>query len=234
MPEAHISEVRKVVKTAKPEPTNGQVRRVTGSADIPITPEGHEQAEEMAGKYSHKFDRVFCSPEQRSIETAEKFGTPIVLSGLDAWARGSFESLPAKSVSNQMKYFITHANKRPPGTSPISGKQGESYLEFLRPLMLVMRTLKEHSKPQQRVLAVTSGGDLQSVDQMASRGFPSDPTARDLKDISSCAYWTATGTLFRLTDNGLEKSNDNEEPGIYMIEHTFTAFNGPDIPKSPK
>lgn len=229
MPTARLEDIDRVVSRATPQPSNGHaVRRVTGSANIPITPEGHEQAEEMAEKYSEKFDHVFCGPEQRSIETAEKFGHPIVLKGLAAWSRGSYEGYPAKSVAPAMKALILNPTKIPPGKSPMSGQPGESYSAFWKPLGHVMRTLKDVLKPEERILLVTSGGNLQAIDQLAESNFPAKLSPEDLKKIAACPYWSDTGRLFRLTDDGLEKVSDNKESGsVYLCEHAFTKFNGP-------
>jgi broad specificity phosphatase PhoE len=226
MPEAHIRDVVRVTQRAKPEPTNGHaVRRVTGSADIPITPEGHEQAEEMSARYSERFDHVFCGPEQRSVDTAEKFGDPIILKGLDAWGRGSYEGYPAKSVAPAMKALILNPSKVPPGKSQISGKPGESFSAFWKPLGHVMREVKRSLKPNERILLVTSGGNLQAIDELAKDGFPAKLDAKNLKAIAESPYWSAVGAMFKLTDDGLKKVTDNKDSAIYAMEHAATNFN---------
>jgi hypothetical protein len=227
MPEAHISDIARVTQRAKPEPTNGHgVRRVTGSADIPITAAGEKQAEEMAAEIIHAFDKVFCGPEQRSVETAKYFSDdPIELKGLDAWARGSYEGQPADKVKAQMRSLILNPNMKPPGKSPISGQAGESFNAFLKPLMHVMRTVTEHAKSDERILLVTSGGNLQSVDELTPAGFPMQPDKDELEKIAAKPYWSATGTLFKLTSGGLKKVENNDAAGIYLCEHFKTAFN---------
>lgn len=207
---------------------NGQVRRVTGSADIPITADGKKQAVQMSAKLSEPFDHVFCSPEDRSIQTAEEFGDkdPIILKGLDAWYRGSYEGQPAKKVTYAMRNLILHPDVRPPGVSPISGKPGETFSEFWGPLGHVMRTMKEHLKPDERILLVTSGGNLQAINELAGDGFPAKLTPKELKKIAACPYWSDTGQLFKLSDDGLSKVSDNKESNsIYVCEHSKTAFN---------
>jgi broad specificity phosphatase PhoE len=208
-------------------------RKVTGSSDIPLSKEGEKQASQMASKYSQKFDYVFTSPEERSVETASYFGKPVVLKGLDAWYRGSHEGKPANVVKGAMRHLILHPNTKPPGVSPISKKPGESYLAFLRPLMAVMRVLKKEVPANKRALVVTSGGNLQAIDQLAKSGFPKIPDIKDLHKIAQSPYWTATGQLFKLTDKGLEKVDDNTDGNIHLIEHGATDFNPAGAPKSP-
>lgn len=206
---------------------NAAVRRVTGSSDIPITAEGARQTNDMAEQYSEPFDHVFCGPEQRSIETAEHFGDPIILKGLDAWFRGAHEGKLAKSVKYAMRMLILKPDSKPPGKSPISGKEGETYNAFLKPLLAVMRTLKEHLKTGERFLVVTSGGNLQAIDQMANDDFAAKPDDKHYREIAQKPYWSAVGTLFYLTDSGLKKVTDDKKPGIYATEHAATAFNPP-------
>ena len=200
-------------------------RRVTGSADIPLTPKGNKQAGGMADKLSHEFDYVFCSPEQRSIDTAEKFGKPIILNGLDAWYRGSFEGHSAEKTKPAMKSLILHPTMKPPGKSPISGKPGEPYAEFLKDLTHVARTAKEQWRPGTRELFVTSGGNLEAINVLASSGFPKDPTPGEYKKLSANPYLSMVGQLFMETPDGLKKVSDNKEPARYWLEHGETQFN---------
>ncbi|HLG97135.1 MAG TPA: histidine phosphatase family protein [Bryobacteraceae bacterium] len=226
MPEIHIRDVVKVIRKGKPEPTNGRaIRRVTGSANIPLNEQGRAQVKQMAAKYSHPFSNVFSGPEDRSLETAEHFGDPITLKGLDAWFRGALEGRPAHTVYAAMRALILKPDSRPPGVSPISGKPGETYKEFLKPLMIVMRAAQEHLRQGERILLVTSGGNLQAIDHFAAEGFPLDPDRKDFIKLAQKPYWSATGQLFFLEKTGLAKVSDNDKPGIYVMEHSSTDFN---------
>lgn len=184
----------------------------------------HAETTTKAVNYSERFDHVFCGPDQRDMETAAQFGDPIVLKGLDAWRRGAHEGQPAKLVEDATRSLIQLPDSKPPGKSPISGLPGESYNEFLRPLTHVMCTMKEHLKPQERILVVISGDQLQAIDQLAASGFPTKPNQNDLDRIEARPYWKAIGTLFLLTEKGLENALDNKEPGIYCHEDSSAAF----------
>jgi broad specificity phosphatase PhoE len=206
-------------------PMQSQVRRVTGSANIDLSPQGRKQLGQM--DYSEKFDHVFSGPEQRCIETAERFGDPIILKGLDAWKRGAYEGRPADQVKAQARFLMTHPDNKPPGVSPVSGQAGETYNELLKPLGHVMRAIKEHSKPNERTLSVTSGGVLQVIDHLAPLGFPATLDKKEYAILAQKPYWSATGQLFLLTEKGLNKVADNQAFGNYFIEHAATAFNPP-------
>lgn len=201
------------------------IRRVTGSSDLPLTVEGQQNAKEMAESYSEPFDHVFCSPEQRSIDTAKKFGKVIVIKGLDAWYRGAYEAQPAKLMESAMRNLILNPTVKPPGRSPISGMPGESYLAFWKPLGHVMRTLVAQVKPEERFLIVTSGGNLQAISELAPDNFPQTLSEKELKKIASRPYWSEVGTLFKLSGDGLKPVTDNKQHGIYAMEHQETAFN---------
>lgn len=216
-------------------PTNvHSVRRVTGSSNIPISPDGKKQAVQMTKRFVKTYDHVFCGPEDRSIETAKYFGDPIVLKGLEAWYRGSHEGKPADEVKGAMRGLILHPNVKPPGVSPISGKPGKSYGDFLKRLMRVMRTIEEHFKRGEHILIVTSGGDLQAIDHFKPLGFPEVPKASDLAELAKKPYWSATGTLFELGDKGIDEIQNNSQSGINLMEHFATDFNPPDAKDIPK
>jgi broad specificity phosphatase PhoE len=229
MPQAHVSDVKRIaVRAINTPPSNAShIRRITGSADIPISSEGREQAERMEARYSNKFNHVFCGPENRSIETAEQFGDPIVLKGLGAWPRGALEGKPAKQVNAVMRSLMTRPDVKPPGVSAFSGLPGKTYNQFLKPLIHVARALSEHLKPDERILVTTSGGDLQAIDHLAPHDFPSALDADLYKELAEKPYWSATGQLFLLTHKGLEKVKDNTAFGLYFIEHAGTEFNPP-------
>lgn len=215
--------------------SNKPIRRVTGSSNIPLTPEGRAQAKGMQNDLSDTFDHVFTSPEKRSIDTAKHFGRPVILRGLDAWFRGGYEGQPADATKPAMARLIAHPDTVPPGKSPISGKPGETYNQFLTHLMTAVRAVMKHfGGTDKRVLLVTSGGNLQAIDQMIKSGFPDTATPADLKVIAATPYWTQTGVLFLLTDKGLKKVSDNKDSGVYCCEHSSTAFNPASAPKSPK
>jgi hypothetical protein len=87
-----------------------------------------------------------------------------------------------------------------------------------------MRTIKESIKPIERLLLVTSGGNLQTIDELASENFPPKLSNKDLEKIANCPHWSVASTLFRLTNKGLEKVSDNKQPGIYCWEHSSVVF----------
>lgn len=209
--------------------TGGQgdgLRRVTGSADIPVTDDGEKQAGQMAKeKGKKKFDLIVRAPNIRSEQTAGKFGASVASEPLDGWARGEYEGQPASVVSDEMKYLMLNPDVVPPGVSPVSGKPGMSWNQMAKPMFAAVRDVGNAIGKKQRILLVTSGGNLQAINAWAKAGFPEDfefPHA----EMANEPHWSVTGKMFALGPQGLEEVPDNKIPGrLYLIEHTETAFN---------
>ena len=208
------------------------VRRITGSADIPLNKEGEKQTEQLAAKITKHFDLVFSGPEQRMIETAQEFGHPIILKAFDAWKRGAYEGHPAAYLKKPMRDLMLNPDQKPPGKSRISGEPGESHNEFLKPLLKVLPLIGRYAKEGERILVVTSGGGLQAIDEYLKAGAPKDLKEFGRKEMAQQAYWSATGVLFRAENGGLKKVTNNEAPAVYFLEHSATAFNSPSDKKS--
>lgn len=202
------------------------VRRVTGSADIPLNADGKEQSKKLAQtKVAKPFDMVFSSPEKRAMQTAKEFGKPIQLAGLDAWRRGSLESKPVDATKGTVKMLMLNPDKRPPGKSPISGELGESLNEFARPLLATVQAIMAMVKPDERVLVVSHGGNMQVIDAWLRAGSQ-ESLDFDHKKMAARPYWTVVGKLFLIGEKELQEVQDDEQAGkVYLMEHASTDYN---------
>ncbi len=210
------------------------VRRVTGSADIPLNADGKKQSKQLAQQKAMKpFDKVFSSPEKRALQTAKEFGEPIILSGLDAWKRAMFEGKPVDSVKEAIRNLMLNPDKRPPGKSPISGEPGESLNECARPLLATIQALEAIRPKGARWLAVSHGGDLQIADAWAKAGKPDD-LSFDYKKMAAVPYWSVTSKLFVMADKGLVEVENDDDEGMFYLEHSETAFNPKGVQDSGK
>jgi|SRR5579885_934664 len=234
MPTAHLRDVEPIQDgqdvTSQNPPSNEREkqeagrRRVTGSIDIGLNEDGRKQARELASKLSQRFTLILCSPKRRAIQTAKFFGTPMILGGLDAWRRGELEGQPVDAVKDDIRSLMNNPDRRPEGESPESEEPGESLNEFARPLIGTFQAILAMLHPDDRVLAVSHGGNLQTLDAWLRAGKPDDLTF-DHKEMSSKPYWSVTGKLFRVGDKELEQVEDNQEPALYVIEHSATSHN---------
>jgi broad specificity phosphatase PhoE/2'-5' RNA ligase len=212
----------------------GSVRRVTGSADIPLSDEGRQQVQDLVKNTVVKpFDRVATSPEIRALETAMAFKErPEVVPAYDARRSGELEGRVADAVKRQLRDLMLHPNREAPGFSPHSGEKGESYFQFTKPLLEMVQRAQDDLKPGERELVVTHGGNLQAINEWAKDGFRKDFTFnRDT--IANQPYWSATGQMFRLEKDGLKPVANNEQPGLYFVEHASTKWNPP-APRAAK
>lgn len=239
--EGNISKsVRQPAGTVSGRPDNGKpqpvargasdgVRRVTGSADIPLTDVGKKQSIKLSEKITEPFDVIFHAPNGRSTETANIFGAksssaPIPVKPFDGWARGKYEGRPADAVKPAMSHLIIKPDEVPQGKSPISGKIGQSWNEMAKPMFAVILEIVKSLPHGDRALVITSGGNLQAIDAWGKAGYPDDfefPHDR----IAMQPYWSVTGKLFILGEGGLEEVEGDEKPGVYFMEHGETAFN---------
>lgn len=209
-------------------PEEGE-RRVTGSADIPLTEGGEEQIEDMAKKAVKPFDFIIHGPSKRATETATILAhtspnPSVSLDSLGAWKRAASEGMPADEVKAEMAHLIMNPDVIPPGVSPISGEPGESWNTMAHRMFTEVRDIAADWQEGERVLLITSGGNLQAVDAWGKAKYPVD-FEFDHTEMAAKPYMSVTGKIFRLSDSGLEQVQNNEQPGIYFIEHGETAWN---------
>jgi len=166
-------------------------KRLQGRADIPLNKKGKEQALQAGKEIQEKglrFDRVFCSPLDRSLETAE------LVTGLE---RGSFEiddrlleidygpydELPIYKLNRKVISFLMN-----PAT--VDAPEGiESVDDIYKRATSFFDELKENS--EESVLIVTHGIAMRSM-----LGYLSGKDSRELwKDkqwIENCALYHAS------------------------------------------
>ena len=223
-----ISQSANPGETAGGTPETG-TRRVTGSADIPLSPGGEKQVEGMAEKKEvAPFTAVIHPDSERATETANAFsGGKLKRNSFHGWSRGIYEGQPADAVKAEMAHLITHPDEIPPGLSPISGKPGQSWNQMAFPMFADIDRLQKAIQPDERFLVVTSGGNLQAIDAWGKAGYPEN-FEFDHTAIAAAPYWSVTGKMFELGAHGagLVEVKNNAKPGqIYLIEHGETAFN---------
>lgn len=208
---------------------NEPVRKITGSADIPLSPAGEQQVEhEAATKIVKPLKFVISAPSERGTETAAAFAPHAVAVStdpvFDGWARGAYEGQPMEAVKDEMSRLTMNPDEVPPGVSPISGEPGKSWNEMAKPMFAAVARIHGSLAPSENGLIVTSGGNLQAIDAWGKAGYPAD-FEFDHAAIAAQPYWSVTGKMFRLGANGLDEVPDNSQPGLNLTEHGETAFN---------
>jgi broad specificity phosphatase PhoE len=96
--------------------------RHTGRTDVPLTPEGEEQARMLAAPLGElSFDRVLCSPLGRALETCELagFGERAELrDALMEWDYGDYEGITSAEVHVDRPDWLLWRDGCPGGESP--------------------------------------------------------------------------------------------------------------------
>ncbi len=221
-----------------------------GSVDIPLTQFGLDEAKTLGDRFKSKgvISRIEVSNLKRAVQTAEAIGkatgSPIhkKVDNLRPWHLGSFEGKPTSSLLDEIqRYIVKKPNVKVPGRSPQSTADGESFVDFKRRTLggMKIRLDKLKDNPNTIDVLVTHYRPLRLVQAWASRGFPpsmeintklmtekgSDPPASVHR-----LYWKGSQVKMERVDM---KSNQKLLPGLYLVRHGATKFNGTDIKGNP-
>ena len=94
----------------------------TGRTDIPLTPHGEENARQLGERLCGlTFDKIFSSPLQRAMKTAELagFGDHLTLdNNLLEWNYGDYEGLTTQDIQKKNPGWFIFRNGCPSGESP--------------------------------------------------------------------------------------------------------------------
>ncbi len=95
--------------------------RHTGRTDLPLLPEGAQEAIELAGRLrGEKFDLVLTSPRQRARETARLAGFPDaeVIDGAREWEYGDYEGVTTPEIREMVPGWSIWTHGAKGGESP--------------------------------------------------------------------------------------------------------------------
>ncbi len=95
--------------------------RHTSVTDLPLTPEGEEQARQLtAALKQFRFAAVLCSPRLRARRTAELAGLGVTAidEDLAEWAYGEYEGVTTAEIRRQRPDWLLWRDGCPGGESP--------------------------------------------------------------------------------------------------------------------
>lgn len=237
----YLDKFAKMPNTVQSKPV-ASVKRIRGSADVPLNNEGQAQAEEV-GKQIGPLDHILASPLTRSKQTAialaKYTGAPITLTkDLHPWRLGAFEGEPVNSVKDILSNLaLNHPDAKMPGRSPISTEDGESYHDFDHRLIPFMAQLMTHFQqdPRGRIAVVSHLRGEKAMQAWMKAGMPAN-LQYDRKDMmgptddkdapASINKLTYDGKKWSMDEQPLEKAGPDVSPGILMVRHGATDFNG--------
>lgn len=214
-----------------PLPNTG--RRVTGSADVQLVPEGVRQAQKLARSVPPGV-QVFHAPNDRSTQSARIISpTAQPADWLEPWKLGAHEGKPLATERDAINDRILNQPDASPGVSPYSGEVGESFNQVRQRLIGGAQEQGAAMSPGAKALNITSGRALQIIDAWAKAGKPPDGSV-DLAAMTKDAEFSKPGQLFRLDASGLRPITKISGPGQYFAQHGATQWNEKQVaPQTP-
>jgi len=207
--------------------------RIRGSSEIPLAPEGREQAIKLAMRNAGQFHKIYSSSLGRTKDTAAALlaANPNaqihVTDELHPWRLGGDEGKPVDDVISDMHDRVENRPDTPAtkGRGPLSTKDGESFNEFKnRSLDAVRAALADH-QPGERTALVTHYRNIRAVQAWLNKGAPANNEI-DTKTMTQKGD-SNPGDMFYMHPGSktLMKVDRADQPGVYLIRHGATAWN---------
>lgn len=207
--------------------------RVRGSSEIPLAPEGREQAMDLAMKNSGQFHKIYASSLGRTKDTAAALlasnpkAQVHVTDELHPWRLGGHEG---KSVDEVLPDMLDRIGNRPDapaekGRGPLSTKDGESFNEFKNRALDATRAALADHQPGERTAVVTHYRNIRAVQAWLDKGAPAN---NDIDTKTMMAKGDSDpGDMFYMHPGSktLMKVAKADQPGVYLIRHGATHWN---------
>lgn len=108
----------------------------TGRTDVPLTPNGEEQARALRPRLDRAWSLVLTSPLVRAARTAELAGLEALpQDGLMEWDYGAVEGLTTKELRAQRGGWSVWTDRSLPETVEAVGERAEAVLELVAPAL---------------------------------------------------------------------------------------------------
>jgi broad specificity phosphatase PhoE len=152
-------------------PSNGEMEKFRGDADVPLNEEGHEQAEKIPQYLSgYKLSALFHSGKHRTAQTmqplAEAKGMESQeISGLDSLDTGDFTGLP-KTEENKKKLQWYRDN---PDTQIPGGESVQVFRDRVDPL--IMKVIKIGQEGGAPAAACVHGSVMREISRLFSESY---------------------------------------------------------------
>lgn len=209
-----------------------------GAADVPLNEKGQQQVEELAQHIQARggLDRVYTSPFARTSATAAAIHpTPIAIEKLGDMAYGKYEGHPsAEAIPAVNDYIKNHPNVVLPGTGAASGKPGESFDAYRTRVLGTVQDIMRATKPEEKIGIIMNRRTIKTVEGWLARGAKPDLAVDAELATSHKQGESEPGDIWHMQKQRgkwkINKIDTNElkpfNPGIYLIRHGLTAWNG--------
>ena len=223
---------------------DGPPEVLRGSSSIGLAPDGIQHAAQVAQQMAGGLDRIYSSPLNRAMQTAQPIGAanpqagPVIpTKGLQDMGLGQLEGQQVTHpVVDKINDVILNKPDMPmQGQGPTSTAPGDSFNSFKqRSLGFVQKLMHEHmAAPHSRVGAVTHNRVLRLVKGWMAKGAPAslDVDPKPLTDYKTPSAEPGGVEHLGPDPSGQWKltphSGAPKKPGIYFIRHGRTPQNQP-------
>jgi broad specificity phosphatase PhoE len=210
--------------------------------DLPLTPQGHAQADHLGRRIAAKggVHTISTSPMQRARDTTAAImrhnpGARLddVTEGLDPWHQGALEGRPVDEIRPALEHYAAHPDEKIPGVG-VSGVEGESVNDHAKRVGKQVRKMLHKLRPGERHLVVAHHSTIRALRGWVKGGGKS-PEKIDPSEMAS-KHDTAppAGEILRLVRKrdgkpGLESnpldSPEPIKPGLNFVRHGQTPWN---------
>lgn len=207
--------------------------RIRGSSEVPLAPEGREQAISIAQRNAGRFHKIYASSLGRTKDTAAALlatnpnARVHVTDELHPWRLGGDEGKPADEVMPDMLDRIENRPGEPArkGRGPLSTQDGESFNDFKNRSIDAVRAAMADHQPGERTALVTHYRNIRATESWLKAGAPTDNTI-DTKTMLQKGD-SQPGDMYYIHpgSKSLMKVDSAEHPGVYLIRHGATAWN---------
>lgn len=207
--------------------------RIRGASDVPMTAQGHQQVAELGQHFAHNgpLDIVISSDMQRTRDTAHAIsnGAPVILTPhLRDMDYGKFTGMATRDAISPINKAIV----RTPD-APVDGATGESFNHYRTRLEGVAKLAIHASNqyPNARIGMVVNRRSIKTLESWLDNGHTDDK--HNIAQAIEADGGLKPGDIFKLSGHGegqykISKADATQpmEPGIYLIRHGMTPWNG--------
>lgn len=207
--------------------------RIRGAADVPLTDEGHKQVQSLGTNFAKNgpLDIVISSDLSRTSDTAHAVsnGAPVIITPhLRDMDYGKFTGMPSHIAIGSINKAITTTPN-----DPVDGAQGESFNHYRDRLTGIVKMALQASNayPQARIGLVVNRRSIKTIKAWLSNGKTDN--AFNMPEAISADPGLKPADIFHLSGRSEGKYSvdkvDSEQalkPGIYLIRHGLTPWNG--------
>ena len=212
--------------------------RIRGAADIPLTPQGHAQVAELGQHFQRNgpLDIVMTSDLQRTRDTAHAVAgdAPVIITPhLRDMDCGRFTGMKTRDAIVPINKAILHKPDE-----PVDGARGESFNNYKDRLTSVAKLAIEagNKHPDARIGVVVNRRSIKTLQAWLDNGrtdnkFKMAVAVSDDPGLKPADVFKITG--HKEGDYAVEKADASQpmEPGVYLIRHGLTAWNGESHPE---